>query len=201
MRKHRAEQRISQWSKALRPAPTDHPSPWQHGGEQAAGQRREGIGHGDMARLLWRGKLRRVCVTGKGVAPQGVATENVANPTTGCGVQQTHEVTGGANRRSREERQGRNARAVWKQLVEGRSSDRPGVDASDSCQWKDEFDEPHERSTRRFCGFGQRKVCTARTWKCLQRRDEQTRETSSVATRGPSDQGEPEECSHVSGLW
>lgn len=92
-------------------------------------QRREGNGHGDMVRLPWRGRLRRVCATGK-CAPQGVYG-NVTNPMTGSGVQQTRKVTHGVNRRSREERQGRNKRAVWQQLAKGRSFDRLGDDASD----------------------------------------------------------------------
>jgi hypothetical protein len=37
------------------------------------------------------------------------SARNQANPMIGCGVQQTREAVCGANRRSREERQGRNA--------------------------------------------------------------------------------------------
>jgi hypothetical protein len=92
-----------------------------------------------------RGDALRPAAEGKaskGVAPPGKAsprsepsgeeqgqTGNVANPMAGCRVQQTCRVSSGVNRRSREERQGRNASEVWQLRAEGRASAHPGVDA------------------------------------------------------------------------
>jgi hypothetical protein len=41
------------------------------------------------------------------------SARNQADPMVGCGVQQTRETLCGVNRRSREERQGRNALERW----------------------------------------------------------------------------------------
>jgi hypothetical protein len=53
-------------------------------------------------------------------ATRGPRPCNVANPMVGCGVQQTREVPSGVNRRSREERQGRNEFGAWQLRAEGR---------------------------------------------------------------------------------
>lgn len=54
-------------------------------------------------------------------------TGNMANPRIGSRVQQTCEVPGGASRRSREERQGRNMRGAWRLRAEGRPASRRSV--------------------------------------------------------------------------
>jgi hypothetical protein len=97
---------------------------------------------------------------------QGRRNGNVANPMIGSRVQQTCKVHGGANRRSREERQGRNESGRWHLRAEGDGRVRrraaplgvraeqgqrqraalrshpaarghqPGVDTTRSCRWR-----------------------------------------------------------------
>lgn len=108
---------------------------------------------------------------GQSTAPRGVRgtracrKRNAANPMIGSRVQQTCEVPGGASRRSREERQGRNESGAWQLRADGerqahgkrgtlrdraqskgaarcgsseqrRGKARPGVDARSSCRWR-----------------------------------------------------------------
>ena len=51
---------------------------------------------------------------------KGDCTGNASNPMAGCRVKQTCGAACGANRRSREERQGRKVRLVWQRDAEGR---------------------------------------------------------------------------------
>jgi hypothetical protein len=51
---------------------------------------------------------------------------NVANPMVGCRVQQTCTMSSGANRRSREERQGRNESGEWQLRAEGENPRQQG---------------------------------------------------------------------------
>jgi len=95
-------------------------------------------------------------------------TGNMANPRIGSRVQQTCEVPGGANRRSREERQGRNESGRWHSRAEGGSaspgnfpreaSQRPlsgaagplGVDTRHPCRWRGgSMTTPREESDNR----------------------------------------------------
>jgi hypothetical protein len=54
----------------------------------------------------------------------GLLEGNEANPTVGCRAQQTCKVSSGENRRSREERQGRNESGAWQLRAEGGGSRR-----------------------------------------------------------------------------
>jgi hypothetical protein len=134
-------QRTSQRSKTLRssegrkdPGPNVATRADSRPESQSNGERESE--RGDALRPAAEGKAS------KGVAPPGKAsprpepsgeeqgqTGNVANPMAGCRVQQTCRVSSGVNRRSREERQGRNASGVWQLRAEGRASAHPGVDA------------------------------------------------------------------------
>ena len=63
--------------------------------------------------------------TGRSMTPRGVGgcvrgrNGNVANPMIGSRAQQTCKAQGGASRRSREERQGRNESGAWQLRAEG----------------------------------------------------------------------------------
>jgi len=75
-------------------------------------------------------------------------SRNVANPMVGCRTQQACRLTRGENRRSREERQGRNEFGPWLVRTEGRaSSSKPAwewtrVDCADGGE---NLGQPHER--------------------------------------------------------
>jgi hypothetical protein len=120
-------QRTSQWNKALR-SRFGRKRRAEARQSRRSRQRREGRSGGDTETATGEGKAS------EGIAPSGkvratCTTGNTANPRTGCGVQQTRAAQRGANRRSREERQGRNACRAWQLDIEGRTSVRPGVDA------------------------------------------------------------------------
>jgi hypothetical protein len=109
------------------------------------------------------------------------APETEVNPRVGCRVQQTCRARCGENRRSREERQGRNELGVWQLRAEGRgrfAGTSPGVDASRSCRrrgilWTTPREE--SRSVRSVPRFGEDPAGargTARTGARLRRRVE-----------------------------
>jgi len=94
--------------------------------------------------------------SGTGSATEPPKARNVANPMVGSRVQQTWKVQGGASRRSREERQGRNELGGWHLRAEGRATPAagssepagwqllgaallPGVDAKHRCRWRGEL--------------------------------------------------------------
>jgi hypothetical protein len=62
-------------------------------------------------------------------------TGNMANPRIGSRVQQTCKVPGGANRRSREERQGRNESGTWQPRAEVGSAS-PGEFPREDARWQ-----------------------------------------------------------------
>lgn len=108
-------------------------------------QRREGTAWPRW--LLVRGRLRRVrCHRGKG-RRFGDRPGNMANPMAGCGAQQTRRAARRGNRRSREERQGRNEHGPWQVGAEGSGDtrDREWMRAA-RVGGGAVLDEPHERS-------------------------------------------------------
>jgi len=145
-------QRTLQRSKALRSSDrwSLRGASWQHGNPlwRDREQRREGTD-------IWCTRLGGVtdegcckgerfegcCATGMVGARRCLrvsarAAGNVADPMTGCRVQQTCRVSSGVNRRSREERQGRNASGCgssgrWSALRSG-----PGVDSRYLYWWR-----------------------------------------------------------------
>jgi len=131
------------WKKHLR-ACVGEPAPQR--------QRREGTKRGEPGNRVTRGGYQRgerfegYFVSGNlGAAASAETTsETGTNPMVGCRAQQTCRMRCGVNRRSREERQGRNMFGVW-QLRAGVSLlTLSGRNVFLSTKGKP--DEPHERS-------------------------------------------------------
>jgi hypothetical protein len=130
------------------------------------------------AELVTRGKLRRVGHHGKGERASVVVsrcshqhtknqrerTGNVVNPMTGCRVQQTCKKPVGADRRSREKRQGRPARESLRAHADAETSSEvvAGEDDRLSYRWRGDLWEPHERKSGRLRRYEQASAISKR---------------------------------------
>jgi len=86
-----------------------------------------------------------------GVGEGRRSAQNQVNPRIGCGVQQTRKAPCGANRRSREERQGRNVLGNWQTRAPGNREWTHEADVDGGAV----FEEPQERSPDALVDFGQ----------------------------------------------
>jgi len=137
---------------------------------------------GRRAKTTWRGCRRTATSHEPGPRGLGSVRErsgeragNVVNPMVGCRVQQTCRVMRGENRRSREERQGRNEFGVWQPRAEGTwprsrgrgaGSGRAALVSTEGNLWT----TPREESDQSMLdGPGQRRKAvlrqTGRSWK------------------------------------